>query len=100
VDGSFGKQGMVTEGMADLLLSKKIDLVYSCGPGSMLKQAAQIAAAHGIEHYTSMEAYMACGIGVCHGCAVPVGTDEDWTYLRVCKEGPVFNAADVLWSEL
>ncbi len=100
VDGSIGKEGLVTACLPDLLERKKIDLVYSCGPTPMLKQAALICAAHNIEHYTSMEAYMACGIGVCHGCAVPIGTEADWTYLRVCKEGPVFNAADVHWSLL
>ncbi len=100
VDGSIGKMGLVTEGLADILQSKRIDLVISCGPIPMLKQTAMICTEYGIEHYTSMEAYMACGIGVCHGCAVPVGTEENWDYLRVCKEGPVFNAADVLWSKI
>ncbi|MDD4309873.1 MAG: dihydroorotate dehydrogenase electron transfer subunit [Candidatus Cloacimonetes bacterium] len=111
MDGSFGKKGMVTEGLAPLILEKKINLVYSCGPIPMLKQAAKITRELGIRHYTSLEAYMACGIGVCHGCAVPIRTDtkEDieagtsipqWDYLRVCKEGPVFNAEDVMWSML
>jgi dihydroorotate dehydrogenase electron transfer subunit len=100
VDGSIGNQGLVTEGLENLLERKKIDMVYSCGPSPMLKQAAAITAACKIEHFTCMEAYMACGIGVCHGCAVPVGTVDNWTYQRVCKEGPVFNAADVLWSLL
>ena len=100
LDGSMGKKGMVTQGMAELIEAKKIDLIYSCGPISMLKASAQIAQQFGIEHYTSLEAYMACGIGVCHGCAVPVGREDNWDYLRVCKEGPVFNAADVLWSKI
>jgi len=43
---------------------------------------------------------MACGIGVCYGCAVPIGNTEDWNYLRVCKEGPVFNAKEVLWNRM
>jgi dihydroorotate dehydrogenase electron transfer subunit len=100
VDGSIGKQGMVTQGLEDVIINKKIEVLYSCGPLPMLKQASEIAFRHGVEHYTSMEAYMACGIGVCHGCAVPIGSHDDWDYLRVCKEGPVFNANDVLWSEL
>ncbi|MBP7309860.1 MAG: dihydroorotate dehydrogenase electron transfer subunit [Candidatus Cloacimonetes bacterium] len=100
VDGSIGHKGLVTDGLEALLSSKQIDLIFSCGPIPMLKQIAAIATSRGIEHYASLEAYMACGIGVCHGCAVPVGTENDWTYLRACKEGPVFNAADVLWEML
>jgi len=99
-DGSFGKHGQVTQGLIPLLNEKKIDLIFSCGPMPMLKQCAAIALEHEIEHYTSMEAYMACGIGVCHGCAVPVGNRDKWDYLRVCKEGPVFKAEEVLWDML
>ncbi|HOS07642.1 MAG TPA: dihydroorotate dehydrogenase electron transfer subunit [Candidatus Cloacimonas sp.] len=98
-DGSFGKKGMVTEGMGKLIAEKKIDLVYSCGPVPMLKECAIITTELNIEHYCSIEAYMACGIGVCYGCAIPVGQENDWNYLRVCKEGPVFNAREVLWNK-
>lgn len=98
MDGSFGKKGVVTSGLEPLITEKKIDLIYSCGPIRMLKEAAAIAMRMGVEHYTSLEAYMACGIGVCHGCAVAIGNAEAWDYLRVCKEGPVFNAKDVMWS--
>jgi dihydroorotate dehydrogenase electron transfer subunit len=65
----------------------------------MLAQIAGMAKRMGVEHYTSLEAYMACGIGVCHGCAVPIGTEAKWDYLRVCKEGPVFNAEEVRWEQ-
>jgi dihydroorotate dehydrogenase electron transfer subunit len=98
VDGSFGRQGIVTEGISEILSDKKIDLVFSCGPMPMLAQCTSICAANNIEHYASLEAYMACGIGVCHGCAVPVGSSDNWDYQRVCKEGPVFNAEEVLWN--
>ena len=98
-DGSFGKKGMVTEGIRKLIAEKKIDLIYSCGPIPMLKECAGITNKLNIEHYCSLEAYMACGIGVCYGCAIPVGYENDWNYLRVCKEGPVFNAGEVLWNK-
>ncbi len=100
VDGSLGKKGLVTQSLKSLITEKKIDLVFSCGPMPMLKQTAAITSELGIEHYTSLEAYMACGIGVCHGCAVPIGSENAWDYLRVCKEGPVFKAEEVLWNML
>ena len=97
-DGSIGRKGLVSQNLDQTLKTKEIDVMYSCGPTPMLAAAQRIAASLGVEHYTSLEAYMACGIGVCHGCAVPIGTKENWDYLRVCKEGPVFNAKDVRWE--
>ncbi|HOZ01402.1 MAG TPA: dihydroorotate dehydrogenase electron transfer subunit [Candidatus Syntrophosphaera sp.] len=93
-DGCAGKRGFVTDGVDKLLAEKNIDVVFSCGPLPMLKKLAQLVAP--LPHYCSLEAYMACGVGVCHGCAVPVGED----YSRVCKEGPVFEAAQVRWGEI
>lgn len=98
-DGSIGRKGFVTEGVADNLKRLNIDLVYSCGPMPMLKTVSEITTQMDIQHYTSLEAYMACGIGVCHGCAVPIGNHDNWDYLRVCKEGPVFDAKEVRWEQ-
>ncbi|HOH97432.1 MAG TPA: dihydroorotate dehydrogenase electron transfer subunit [Candidatus Cloacimonadota bacterium] len=100
VDGSLGRKGMVTQGVEANLKRLGIDLVYSCGPLPMLAEVSRVTSLHNIEHYTSLEAYMACGIGVCHGCAVPIGTEARWDYLRVCKEGPVFKAEEVRWEML
>jgi len=94
VNGSVGHQGLVTDLVPDLIRINGIDLIYSCGPLPMLKKLADLG--RGIEHYASLEAYMACGVGVCYGCAIPVGD----SYQRVCKEGPVFDAALVKWEEL
>ncbi|MBW6513414.1 MAG: dihydroorotate dehydrogenase electron transfer subunit [Candidatus Syntrophosphaera sp.] len=94
LDGSCGQKGLVTRDVKDLIIEAKIDIVYSCGPIPMLKALAEIVAP--LPHHVSMEAYMACGVGVCHGCAVPVGD----AYLRVCADGPIFNAAEVCWGEL
>lgn len=93
-DGSLGRKGFVTAAVAELLQERRFDAVYSCGPSPMLKTLARLV--EPLPHYVSLEAYMACGVGVCHGCAVPVG--EGWQ--RVCKEGPVFRAADLRWEEL
>jgi dihydroorotate dehydrogenase electron transfer subunit len=98
VDGSIGREGMVTANLAETIHTQGIEVMYSCGPLPMLAAAHRIAKAEGITHFTSLEAYMACGIGVCHGCAVPIGTKDEWDYLRVCKEGPVFDAEEVRWE--
>ncbi len=94
LDGSAGSRGLVTLDIADIIKAESVDIVYSCGPLPMLK--ALQARVGDLPHYASLEAYMACGLGACHGCAVPVG--EGWQ--RVCKEGPVFEAAKIRWSEL
>lgn len=93
-DGSAGIRGLVTAEIGGIIENNRIGTVYSCGPVPMLKAlSAKVA---GLKHYCSLEAYMACGIGACHGCAVGVGEG----YQRVCKDGPVFDAATVRWEEL
>ena len=49
-----------------------------------------------IPQNASLDAYKACGVGACYGCAIPVGE----SYQRVCADGPVFNAAEIRWEEL
>lgn len=98
--GPAERQGLVTEGMLRYLEKNQVDVVYACGPLPMLKTVAEICAGREIRAYVSMEAYMACGIGACHGCAVPVGSAEAPEYLRVCKEGPVFDSASIVWELL
>lgn len=94
LDGSFGTKGYVTQNVAEIIKAENIDIVFSCGPMAMLK--ALHSCVGNIVHYASLEAYMACGLGACHGCAVPVGEG----YLRVCADGPVFDAAKIRWEEL
>jgi dihydroorotate dehydrogenase electron transfer subunit len=86
-DGSFGRKGVVTD---------HLDLpsgcaVFSCGPKPMLKAVA--ACAPGA--FVAVETEMACGLGVCMGCAVAM---RDGSYKRCCKEGPVFPAKDLAWN--
>jgi dihydroorotate dehydrogenase electron transfer subunit len=73
------------------------DLVYACGPNKMLAQVSRLAGEIGFEAYVSFEERMACGIGVCLGCAV---RHANGTYVHVCKDGPVFNAADIDWKSV
>lgn len=94
VDGSAGEKGLVTQNLSGILKERNIDIIYSCGPLAMIGTVQKTA--QNIPHYASFEAYMACGLGACHGCVLPVGE----SYLRVCADGPVFNAAEIRWEEI
>lgn len=94
-DGSAGEKGFVTEP-----LEKRIpgaDAVYACGPYAMLKKVAEICNKNNVFCEVSLEERMACGIGACLGCACRVRKDGTEQYLHVCKDGPVFNAKEVIW---
>lgn len=69
--------------------------VYACGPTPMLKAVAQVARRFGVPAQVSLEEFMACAVGGCAGCAVPVVTDAGLAMKRVCVDGPVFDAAAV-----
>lgn len=98
-DGSSGKQGMSTDILNAFLTNRerKSHLVlYACGPRSMLAAVSRIAAEHSITCYVSMEERMACGLGACMGCSIPMKAGG---YKRACKEGPVFDSREVEWGQ-
>ncbi|MBI3071671.1 MAG: dihydroorotate dehydrogenase electron transfer subunit [Deltaproteobacteria bacterium] len=88
-DGSFGEKGRVTNGLAETLKRGGFRSLAACGPAPMLDAVALIARDAGVRAQLSVEAPMACGMGVCLGCSVAV----DGRYARACTEGPVFDAA-------
>jgi dihydroorotate dehydrogenase electron transfer subunit len=93
-DGSAGLRGPVT-GLLREALSRNRGPVYACGPEPMLQATAALCREAGRECFVSLEARMACGVGACLGCVVPVrraGRDET---ARACVEGPVFSAEEV-----
>ena len=95
-DGSMGKRGLATDLLKKVLRDKKNAqkrAVYACGPKAMLKEAAKIAKAKRVHCEVSLEEKMGCGTGVCLGCAVKTVVG----FKLVCKDGPVFNAGDILW---
>jgi dihydroorotate dehydrogenase electron transfer subunit len=97
-DGSRGKRGLATEILeAELQKCEGKATVFACGPAGMLKRAAQICAKAGAPCQVSLEEHMACGIGVCLCCPVPVNSGG---YKSVCKDGPVFDAREVAWQAL
>lgn len=95
-DGSLGKKGLITQGLISLLstINYKPSTIYACGPHPMLKAVSHIADSLGIPCQVSMEEHMACGVGVCLGCPVKV---KSGGYKMVCKDGPVFNAEEIVW---
>jgi dihydroorotate dehydrogenase electron transfer subunit len=97
-DGSRGSRGFVTEGLKRRLETDGIDMIYACGPEPMLRACAGIAKSSGIPLEVSLEAYMACNIGACHGCVVGVREHGAFDYRRVCKDGPVFDASIIDWG--
>ncbi len=101
VDGSEGEKGFVSAPLERHLQANagKPMLIYSCGPDAMLHRVAMIAEAHHVPAQLSLEAPMACGIGICVGCAVAVKHDcaEGFVYKKVCTDGPIFWSADLKW---
>jgi len=97
-DGSAGHHGFVTGALeAHLGLAAGSPRIYSCGPTPMMRAVDEVAARHGCDHQVSLEAPMACGIGVCLSCVVPVERGDARVYERICREGPVFDAATLGW---
>lgn len=95
-DGSFGINGFVTQPLSQMI--KDVDLICACGPTPMLKNIAKIAKENNVECQVSLEQRMACGVGACLGCAVAIKrSDGSEEYKHVCKDGPVFNAEEVVW---
>jgi dihydroorotate dehydrogenase electron transfer subunit len=72
--------------------------VFACGPTPMLEAVARLAARYELPCQVSLEEFMACAVGGCAGCAVEVTTPDGPAMKRVCVDGPVFDAATVVWS--
>lgn len=96
-DGSYSKKGYAIDFLKNDAQSGKIDCIYACGPLPMLKAVQKYAIEENIPCQISLEQNMACGLGVCLGCAVKTSASskENPEYWHVCKAGPVFNAKDV-----
>jgi len=94
-DGSRGFKGYVS-GLLEKELSaiaRRAPVIYACGPRPMLKEVSGVANRQMIPAQLSLEEHMACGIGACLGCVVSTRSG----FKRVCKEGPVFAADELMW---
>ena len=102
-DGSFGYRGRVTDLLEETLKrhQDRSNIIYACGPLPMLRQTALTAQKYNLPCRVSVEAFMACGLGVCQGCAVKIISSEPGqVYQRVCMEGPVFDSYNIDWTSL
>ena len=100
-DGSAGSQGLVTAALIETLSDFPPDErkgpveILACGPPPMLAAVAEIARTHGVRCQVSVEERMACGFGICMGCAVQKRTSGSREYALVCVDGPVFDATEI-----
>jgi dihydroorotate dehydrogenase electron transfer subunit len=91
VDGSYGKKGFVT----DVIKELDFDCLYTCGPTPMLK-AIEKQYSHK-KVFLSLEERMGCGVGACFACVCKTSNEfDDVSYKKVCSDGPVFRAGEVL----
>ncbi len=96
-DGSYARQGFAIHYLEKDIEAGKVDCIYACGPLPMLRAVQKLTIEKNIPCQISLEEKMACGVGVCLGCAVKTAKSSKNApeYWHVCKAGPVFNAKDV-----
>jgi dihydroorotate dehydrogenase electron transfer subunit len=98
-DGSIGERGRVTAPISSLIEQGTIDVIYSCGPMSMLRAISDLTTGTDVVHQCAVEESMACGIGICMTCVLPVKNDDGAvSMLRSCIDGPVMDASSVAWD--
>ncbi|MBI4706787.1 MAG: dihydroorotate dehydrogenase electron transfer subunit [Candidatus Omnitrophica bacterium] len=96
-DGSMGFKGRVSDLLTHFLQAtgdRRQATIFSCGPRPMLKAVSEISRKFKIPAQISLEEHMSCGIGACMGCVVQTTSG----YKRICKEGPVFHADEIVWE--
>jgi len=100
-DGSAGVRGRVTDVLPSVFARAATDVVYACGPMAMLRAVSLLAAEHDVAAQVAVEEAMACGIGVCMTCVLPVvGDDGQTRMVRSCTDGPVFPGDRVRWDDI
>ncbi|HOV93803.1 MAG TPA: dihydroorotate dehydrogenase electron transfer subunit [Spirochaetales bacterium] len=100
-DGSFGSKGNAVTVLSSLMKNEAENPLsshlYACGPVPMLKAAQALSVKTGTPLYVSAEQWMACGIGACQGCVLPL---KQGGYVRVCADGPIFAAETIDWEKV
>lgn len=99
-DGSVGHHGFVTDLLKQLIAEPNPPAaVYCCGPEPMMHAVSKVTDAAGLRCWLSLETPMACGFGACFSCVTKVRQDDGtWDYRRVCVEGPVFAANQIVFD--
>ncbi len=98
-DGSLGERGVVTESLEEILdRGIRRPAIYACGPKPMLQRVSEIARERAVPAQISLDHRLCCGVGACLTCVAKIRTGPDrWEYRRVCREGPVFDAQEIVW---
>jgi dihydroorotate dehydrogenase electron transfer subunit len=100
-DGSMGVAGRVTDPIAEIIKDLNVAVIYSCGPMPMLAAITKIADQFEVVHQCAVEESMACGVGICMTCVLPVeNEDGSISNLRSCIDGPVMDGSKVQWSKV
>ncbi len=98
-DGTLGEKTFVTCLLGDNLEGSGYDAIFACGPAPMLKALKAALAGSKTPCFVSLEERMGCGVGACLVCNCKTLTGGEWRYRRVCKDGPVFDIAEVALDE-
>lgn len=100
-DGSMGTAGRVTDPISEIIEDLNIAVIYSCGPMPMLAAITKITNEAEVVHQCAVEESMACGIGICMTCVLPVSNDDGTvSMLRSCIDGPVMDGSKVQWQQV
>jgi dihydroorotate dehydrogenase electron transfer subunit len=100
-DGSLGLRGVVTDALARVIHEARTEVIYACGPMPMLRAVTMFADRYEIPVQALVEESMACGIGVCMTCVLPVTGEDGVTRMtRSCVDGPVFSGQAVRWDDV
>ena len=95
-DGSYGKQGVVTAGIEEVIQREKVDLCVTIGPAIMMKFVALLTKKYGVKTFASLNTIMVDGTGMCGACRITVGGQTKF----VCVDGPEFDAHEVDFDEM
>jgi len=102
-DGSLGDKGLVTDVLDAWLQDRPEEAApefFACGPEGMLKEVAERAIDGGWKGWISLDKHMGCGVGVCLTCVQKIrNADGSEAWARVCRDGPVFEARDIVWDQ-
>ncbi len=96
-DGTLGERGLVTAPLDAALAARPQAELYACGPDGMLRAVGERAIAAGLRAWLSLDKHMVCGVGACLACVQKIRGEGGERLARVCVDGPVFEAREIVW---
>lgn len=107
-DGTLGSKESSIDALSQTFVQNgnthKKPTVYLCGPLGMMRAGAELCKSHNIDSWVSLDSTMACAMGACVGCVVPVISEErggnTFVWKKACTQGPVFNSRHIMWEQL